>query len=139
MNLAEYQKKFGIKRIDFDKVHRTNLEEQYADDELICPYCESKIQYEAEDTGEVIRGTAWECPNCGKWFYVDAEVAINTTSYPMEDAVINNRRYIERSYEHIDECEAHGMDFPEKSIGFVEWEIYQQWAKPLFKNHEGEG
>lgn len=139
MNLAEYQDLFGIKRIDFNKVHRTNLNEQYADDEIICPYCESKIWYEAEDTDEIIRGITWECPDCGKWFYVDAEVTVNTTSYPMEDAVIDNRRYIERSYEHIDECEAHNMEFPKKTYGFVEWETYQKWAKPLFKNQEGTG
>lgn len=139
MNLTEYQKKFGIKRIDFDEVHRTDLEEQYAGDELICPYCECRIQYEAEDTDEIIRGTAWECPDCGKWFYVDAYITVNTTSYPIEDAVIDNRRHIENSYKYIDECEAHGMDFPEKAFGFVEWETYQQWAKPLFENQEGEG
>ena len=51
--------------------------------------------------------------------------------------MIDHRRYIERSYEHIDECEAHGMEFPEKTFGFVEWETYQKWAKPLFKNQEG--
>ena len=138
MNLEEYQKRFGIKRIDFNKVHRTDLEEQYADDEMICPYCEYKIQYEAEDTDAVIRGTAWECPECGKWFYVDAEVTVNTTCTPMEDAVIDHRRYIESSYDHIDQCEARGMDFPEKQYGFVEWETYYKWAKPLFRNMGGE-
>lgn len=136
MNLAEYQKRFGIKRIDFSKVHRTNLEEQYGEDDLICPYCQTRIEYEAEYTDDVIRGTAWRCPECNKWFYVDAEVTVNTTCYPMEDAAIDHRRYIEHSYEHIDECEKKGMDFPEKQYGFVEWKTYCRWAKPLFENAE---
>lgn len=134
MNLAEYQKRFGIRRIDFSKVHRTNIEEQYGNGDLICPYCQERIEYESEETDTIIRGTAWQCPECGKWFYVDAEVTVNTTCYPMEDAVINNRRYIERSYEHIDECEKKGMIFPERQYGFIEWEMYYEWAKPLFEN-----
>ena len=137
MNLKEYQRLFGIKRIDFGKIHRTNLEEECASDEIICPYCKCKIQYEAEETDEIIRGTAWKCPECEKWFYVSAEVTVDTTSVPMEDAVIDHRKYIERSYSHIDECEAHGMNFPTKACGFVEYEVYQKWAKPLFENMGG--
>ena len=136
MNLAEYQGRFGIKRIDFEKVHRTDLDETYANDKLICPYCGCEIEYEAEDTDTVIRGTSWQCPDCDKWFYVDAEVTVNTTCTPMEDAVIDHRLYIERNYDHIDECEKRGMNFPEKQYGFIEWETYYNWARPLFENQQ---
>ena len=136
MNLSEYQKRFGIKRIDFSKVHETDIEEEYGDDILICPYCHEKIEYESEDTDTIIRGTKWQCPNCEKWFYVDAEVTVNTTCVPIEDAVIDHRRYIEASYEHIDLCEERGMIFPDHRYGFVEWTTYEDWARPLFENME---
>ena len=136
MNLAEYQRKYGIKRIDFADIEPSGLDEQYADDKLICPYCGSEIEYESEDTDIILRGTEWQCVECEKWFYVDADVTVNTTCTPMEDAVRYNRRYIEDAYRHIDECEKKGMEFPDRRYGFVEWETYQKWAKPLFENQE---
>lgn len=138
MNLAEYQQRFKIRRIDFNKVRRTEIDETYADDKMVCPYCGCEIEYEAEDTGEVIKGMTYQCPECDKWFRAEGEVTVNVTCAPMEDAVINNRYNIERSYEHINECEKRGMEFPDRQSGFVEWETYYEWAKPLFENQEGE-
>ena len=139
MNLAEYQKRYGIQRIDFNKVHRSGLEETYANDKMICPYCQSEIEYEGEETEDVIKGTPYQCFNCGKWFYAEGEVTIDVTCTPMEDAVIDNRLHIERGYEHIDKCEEKGMDFPEKAYGFVEWENYYNWERPLRENEEKNG
>ena len=38
MNLKEFQKKYGIRRIDFEEVEPTDYEKQYAEDKLVCPY-----------------------------------------------------------------------------------------------------
>lgn len=138
MNLSEYQKLYGIKRIDFDKVHRTDIDEEYGDDKLICPYCKHEFEYESEDTGDILNGTSWQCPECEKWFYAEGEASITVTCTPMEDAVIDHKRHIERSYEHIDQCEEAGMKFPKQRYGFVEWEVYQEFAYPLFENEEME-
>ena len=64
MNLAEFQKLHGIKRIDFDKLHRTDIEEQDDTDRLICPYCGEVIEYEAEDIDDILGGTPMQCPEC---------------------------------------------------------------------------
>ena len=136
MNLAEYQKKYGIKRIDFSKVERTELDEQYGTDRAICPYCELEFEYEAEDIDDILGGMVMQCPQCEKNFYIEGELTVDTTCKPMEDAVLDNRRYIEAEYDHGDKCEAKGMEWPEKQIGMVEWETYAKWARPLFENME---
>lgn len=41
MNLKEFQKKYHIRRIDFEKVEPSGFEEEYASDKLICPYCKA--------------------------------------------------------------------------------------------------
>ena len=138
MNLKEYQERFGIKRINFDKVHRTDLDETDGTDNVICPYCGYEFEIEAEDIDSVLRGTVMTCGECDKNFYVEGEATINTTCTPMADAVINNRRHIESAYNHSDECDKNGMDFPESRYGFVEWETYRDWARPLFENGESE-
>ena len=138
MNLAEFQKKFGIRRIDFDRVHRTDLDEEYGDDKLVCPYCGEEIEYESEDIDDVLHGTSWMRPACEKWFYAEGEATINVTCTPMEDAVIDNRRHIESTYRYIDECEKRGMNFPDNLYGNAEWEVYNKFAQPLFENMKQE-
>lgn len=132
--LVDYQKQFGIKRIDFSKIQPTGIEEQYENEQLRCPYCKGVIYYDSEEIDTILHGTSWWCPNCEKNFYVTAEVTVNTTCTPMPDAVIDWRRHIENTYSHIDELERRGFDFPDYQHGFVEWEIYWEFAKPLFEN-----
>lgn len=138
MTLKEYQDKYGIKRIDFNKMKKSGLELRYASGKMICPYCETEMGIDCEEYDDVISGSAFQCPECEKWFYVTGEYSIDTTCWPMEDAVLYDRKHIERSYEHVDECEKAGMEFEEGRYGNVEWEMYMSYAKPLFEN-EGIG
>ena len=136
MNLKQWQEKFGVKRIDFTKIQPSGKAEQMADDKLICPYCENEIEYECEETDDIIKGTTYQCPHCEKWFYASADITVNTYSTPMEDAVLQSRRYIEETYKHVDSCEALGIDWEDKQYGYVEWSVYADYAKPLFENME---
>ena len=139
MTLAEFKKRFGIKRIDFSKVERSDLEEQCGSDKLICPYCEGEIEYESEEIDSIIRGEAYQCPHCDKWFYAEGEVSIDTWCTPMADKVLDSRKHIERAYQHMDECEKGGVEFNENRYGNVEWETYYAYALPLIENGEMEG
>jgi hypothetical protein len=138
MKLSEFQKRFGIKRIDFSKVKPSRMEEQWESDKLKCPYCLEEIEYESEEIDAILKGEPYQCPECEKWFYAEGEVTIDTTCYPMEDAVIRHRRHIESTYDHMDKCEAGGVDWPDNRYGIVEWEVYNEYARPLFENEEKE-
>lgn len=98
MNLKEFQKKYHIRRIDFEKVEPSGFEEEYASDKLICPYCKSSIDYDCEDANDILSGTPFLCPECEKWFYASGEVSIDTTCTPIEDKVIERRNHIESDY-----------------------------------------
>lgn len=104
MNLSEFQKKHGIKRIDFSKVKPSEHETEYDTDKLVCPYCGEKIQYESEETDSILQGTPYQCPECEKWFYAEGEVRIDTTCTPIEDKVLDSHTMycIEQSYEYMD-------------------------------------
>lgn len=135
MRLQEVREKHGIKRIDFSKVHRHKEDlEEYGTDILICPYCKERIEYWSEDIDDIIRGVEYSCPKCGKWFYAEAEISLNTTCTPMEDAVINRRGSIEGIYQHMDECDEKGFDFSKSIYETVEWNVYIHFARPLFEN-----
>ena len=138
MNLEQFHKKFGIKRIEFSKVRKSDRETQCESDALRCPYCESIIEYESENTEDILKGTPWQCPLCEKWFYAEGEASIDTWCKPMEDAVIEHRRYIEDAYNHVDKCLEHGLLFDDNRYGNVEWETYYNYAKPYFENLEQE-
>jgi len=136
-NLEEFMKECGIKRIDFDAIEPTGLEEEYGTDELICPYCGTHVQYEGEETDEIIRGTVYQCPECERHFNVEAEVSINTTCKPLEDYLLEPwvRRNIEGRYAHDDECDSKGMDWDaDKKYSYIEWQTYKEYAEPLFEN-----
>lgn len=136
MNLKEYQEKHGIKRIDFNKFSRNGLSE-CGDDELICPYCQHNFEFESEDIESIMNGISYQCPKCEKYFYVTGEMSINTYCSSMEDAVIENEKYIMSCYKHIDELEERGFNFVMGGLyGFLEWEVYKDYAKPLFENQE---
>lgn len=137
LSLKEFQEKYGIKRIDFSKVHRVDKPITYATDKMICPYCDAEIEYEAEDSDEILQGTPWQCPECEKWFYVDGEVSIETTCTPIENKVLEPHmiRCIEKSYSHMDKCDADGCKWT-SPYGVVEWETYKEYAEPLFENIE---
>lgn len=137
MNLKEYQEKYGIKRINFDSIKvDKDLDEERGIDNLVCPYCGKEFEYESEDIDDILHGATYQCPNCEKWFYAKGEIIIDTTCTPIEQAVLDNRSYIEANYKLIDECEKKGMDFPDYRYGFVEWETYRDWERPLFENME---
>ena len=95
MNLKQFREKFGIKRIDFSKIRKTDLEEQYESDRLRCPYCETVIELYTEDYDDVLKGTSIQCPECEKWFYATGEVSIETTCTPMEDGTSGPTRMSE--------------------------------------------
>lgn len=137
MKLPEFQKKYGIKRIDFGKVHKGEGTEETGSDEIVCPYCGSSWGIEAEDIDECLKGMTVQCGFCDKNFRVEGEVTISTTCIPMEDAVLENRKYIESSYKHMDECAKAGCEW-NNAFGVVEWEVYKNYARPLFENMEGE-
>lgn len=135
MNLKEFQKKYGIRRIDFDKVELSDFEEEYAEDELICPYCKAKIKYDAEEINDILDGTPYQCSNCEKWFYADGEISVDTTCTPIEDKVLEHftKKYIEDTYSYMDECDSKGCEW-DNPYGCVEYELYKQYAEPLFEN-----
>ncbi len=138
MTLKEFMEYFSIKRIDFDKVQPTQLSEEYGTDDLICPYCHESIQYEAEDIDDILGGTPYQCPECGKWFYAEGEMSISTTSTPIEDIVLNRKSYIQSAYNHMDECDKKGVRFSYRPYGNCEWTTYKNYAEPLFENQEME-
>ena len=139
MNLSQFREKHCIKRIDFSKVKRSGLEDQCETDALRCPYCKALIELCTDDYDEVLRGSSMQCPTCDKWFYATAEISIETTCIPISDAVIDNKRHIETTYQYMDECDEKGVDFSGKKYGIVEWEIYKEFARPLFENEEKAG
>ena len=139
VSLKEYQAAHGIKRIDFDRIKPTGLDDCYAEDKLTCPYCSSDIYYESEDIQDLLKGTSYECPECGKYFRVEAETTVCSYCTPMEDYVLEDwvRRSIEAAYKHNAECDAKGMQWDlSKRYGVVEWEIYKDYAEPIFHNME---
>lgn len=136
MNLKEFQKKYHIRRIDFSKISPTNLTKEYAEDALICPYCKNSMQYDSEDVNGILVGAPIKCQNCGKWFYAEGEIVVNTTCTPIEDKVIEYRKYIERDYRHMDECDEKGCEW-DTPYGVVEYGIYKEYVETLFENMEG--
>lgn len=132
--LKEYQKMHGIKRIDFSKVEPSGLKEQESTDELVCPYCKSPFDYEAEDIDDILGGAKFKCPFCDKWFFAEGEMSINTWSKPIEDAVLEHQRYIEDTYAYFDKCAEKGLLFDGDRTGCVEWETFKDYAMPLFEN-----
>lgn len=137
MRLQEVREKHGIKRIDFSKVHRSKEDlDEYGTDRLICPYCKEEIEYEAEEIQDILKGEPYQCPECEKWFYAEAEMSLLTTCTPMEDKVIDQRQNIEGTYEHMDKCDAAGCDFSESIYKTVEWSVFTKYARPLFENME---
>lgn len=137
MRLQEVREKHGIKRIDFSKIKRDEeAEEEYGSDKLICPYCKKEIEYNGEEINDIINGESYQCPFCDKWFYAEGEISLNTTCTPMEDAVINHRNHIEGTYKHMDECDEKGLDFSKNIYRTVEWDVYREFARPLFENME---
>ena len=138
-NLAKFQKKYGIKRIDFEDIEPTGLDEEYAEDRFVCPYCHTEMEYESEDTEEVLKGMTVECIECGKNFRVEGEVTINTTCTPLEDYVLQGwcRRHIESMYQHDDECNEKGLQWDlNNRYGVIEWEVWKEYAEPLIHNKE---
>lgn len=135
MNLKEFQKKHGIRRIDFDQVEPSDYEEQYAEDELICPYCKTKIKYDVEEINDILDGTPYQCPCCEKWFYAEGEISVDTTCTPMEDKVLDGftKKYIEDTYSYMDKCDSKGCEW-DNPYGCVEYELYKQYSEPLFEN-----
>lgn len=133
MNLSEFQKKYGIKRIDFSKVKPSGCETEYDTDKLVCPYCGEKINYESEEIDDILKGESYQCPQCEKWFYASGEISVDTTCTPMEDAVLEHQYHIEGTYQHMDECDKIGCEW-DNPHGVVEWETYKKFAEPLFKN-----
>lgn len=133
MNLKEFQKKYHIRRIDFAKIKPTNLTKEYAEDALICPYCKNSISYESDVTNDILDGTPFQCHSCGKWFYADGEITINTTCTPIEDKILEYKKYIERDYQYMDECDKKGCEW-DAPYGVVEYGIYKGYAEPLFEN-----
>lgn len=136
MNLKEFQERFGIKRINFEDVEESKYDKEYASDNMICPYCKESVELPTEDYNDALHGTPIECPCCGKWFFVEAEISIETTTMPMETAVLEHKDSIERIYKHIDECEKAGIEFPQKRWDSIEWEAYWNFARPLFENEK---
>lgn len=135
MNLKEFQKKYHIRRIDFEKVEPSGFEEEYASDKLICPYCKSSIDYDCEDANDMLSGTPFLCPECEKWFYASGEVSIDTTCTPIEDKVIERRSHIKSDYQYMDDWNEKGCEW-DNPWGVVEYETYKEYAEPLFKNLE---
>ena len=137
MKIKEFQEKYHIRRINFNKINPTENDVEYGSDKLICPYCKAVNEYEAEETEEIIKGTPIQCCDCDKWFYAEGEVTIDTTCTPIEDKVLEPwvKRNIEQSYEHMDICDEKGCEL-DSPFGVVEYETYKQYAEPLFKNME---
>ena len=137
VKLKEFQEKYHIRRIDFNKIKPTENDVEYGSDKLICPYCKAVNEYEGEETEEIIKGTSIQCCDCDKWFYAEGEVTIDTTCTPIENKVLEPwvKRNIEQSYEHMDTCDEKGCEW-DSPFGVIEYETYKQYAEPLFKNME---
>lgn len=136
MTLKQWQEKYGVKRIDFAKVKPSGYDYESGYDNLICPYCKVTIEYESEEIDSLFKGEAYQCPNCEKWFYAEAEMNITTTCTPMEETVLRNRRYIQDTYDYIDKCERLGTKWDDNRYGNVEWNVYAEYARPYFENQE---
>ena len=137
MTLKEMQEKYKIKRINFDEVQKSGYSEEYGYDALVCPYCGHEFDFESEDIDEILGGTTYRCYECKKNFFVKGEREIKCYCKPMEDAVLENRRYIEADYKHMDECAEKGCTW-QSPFGTVEWEVFREYARPLFENMEKE-
>ncbi len=135
MNLKQWQEKHGVKRINFDEVHPTELFEQFGDDQLVCPYCMSVIDYDSDEIDDILRGEAYQCPQCNKWFYVSGETCITTYCAPIEDTILQKREIIERTYSNSDMLDSKG-----KFVGRYsdEWLIWMEYARPFFENQKEE-
>lgn len=135
MDLQEFQKKYGIKRINFDEVKSSGYDVEYGTDELICPYCGEEIYFEYTEVDDILNGSPYQCPGCEKWFYASGEVSIHTTCTPIEDKVLDGftRSCITGTYKHMDECAKCGCQW-DSPKGVVEYETYKQYAEPLFEN-----
>lgn len=141
MKLIDFQKKFHIRRIDFGKVSPApdNISETYATDKLFCPYCGAEIEYESEDINGLMNGTPWQCIECEKYFYAHGEISIETTCTPMEDKVLENQKYIESMYNYMDRCDQKGVELDgSHPSGTIEYDLYKEYAEPLFANMETE-
>ncbi len=135
MTLKEYQEARGIKRIDFNKVKATRKEPTFAENELECPYCNETIDYDSDDEDDILDGTVYECPHCGKQFYAVGEIStVSTVCRTMEDHVLRNQMYIEDNYHLMDAREAQGMDFFNNSKASLELSMFNNFALPLFEN-----
>ncbi|MGN0415351.1 MAG: hypothetical protein ACI4FX_07655 [Agathobacter sp.] len=135
MKLIDFQNKFHIRRINFADVSPApdDASETCASDKLICPYCGAEIEYDSEDVDGILDGTPWQCIECDKYFYAEGEVGIDTICTPMEDKVLEKQRYIESIYDHMDRCAQGGVEFDDPH-GVLEYEIYKDYAEPLFAN-----
>ena len=138
MNLRELSEKYNIRRIDFEKVHEVEAEEEYSSDELICPYCGEDNQFDSEEIDDILGGTAWQCCKCGKWFFAEGELSVSTTCTAIENKVLEpfTRREIEETYKHMDKCAEGGVEW-NSPFGVVEYTTYKIYAEPLFENMEG--
>ncbi len=134
MNLSEYQLINGIRRINFDELKPTGIDESIAENILVCPYCNESIEYDKYEEDDIVNGTEYQCPCCNKWFYAEGEVSITTTCRPIEDKIIFSRKYIEAMYRNMDTDDALGRDFSENNFSNKELYVYQHYAKPLFEN-----
>lgn len=137
-NLKDFWDRWKIKRIDFGDIFTNEeFDTEYASDKLICPYCKEEIEYEGEDTDEILKGTTWHCYNCEKNFRVEAEVSIETTCIPLEDAVMERwcRQHIEDTYKDADICDEKGMEWDlDRPYQYCEYQIFKEYAEPLFEN-----
>lgn len=136
-NLKDFMDKHGIKRIDFDAIEMSDAEEEFATDKLVCPYCGCEMELMGEEYDDVLKGTAYQCEDCEKWFYVEAEMSINTTCKPMEDYLLEPwvKRNIQGRYDHDDQCNEKGMIWDlDNKFQYIEWQTYKEYAEPLFEN-----
>ena len=135
MNLQEYQKLHGIKRIDFSKVKPSEHEEEYDTDRIVCPYCGYTKKIVIDEIHSILLGKPCKCSECEKWFYIHGKAILETTCTPMEDYVLRYRKQIEKSYKDVDYCARRMTNFPEYKHD-IEWENYDKYARPLFENME---
>lgn len=137
LTLKEFQERFGIKRIDVDKIKPTGLCTKIDSDKLICPYCGTKNELDTEHYDDVLGGTTWQCHECEKYFYASGDVSIDTYCQPLEDAICGTLigSAIKSNYDYCDKCEAGGVRWPEYNpYGIVEWEVYKKYVEPLLEN-----
>lgn len=135
MKLRDYQKKYGISRIDFSKVKPVDKEKTYSTNEMICPYCGGTSDLADIDIDSITQGMPVYCGWCEKNFYVEAELSLNTICSPIENEILERKDSIMANYRHLDVCDAHNVDFDEKiKRGNIEWDIYHEFTKPLLEN-----